>query len=318
MITATNFTPVASAEDPFFFADKPVKRWYMIYNDGGHYIAKPFSDKRTRAYVRPHAADSDEEKNMLFENLYFNAMRDGLKRAEMTEYLTAGMRKLFPDDTDMPGYIERRTKRVISNLHKRIKRFRRKANLNRWNYFVTITYDDDKHTEDTFRCKLRKCLSNLHTRRGWKYMGVFELAPETGRLHFHGIVYVPDNEMPGRLTLKRDYSTKARQIQETTENSFFARNYGRNDFKAIHPQSVNYLLKYIGKTNERIVYSRGVPDMIAKELPDSDLAAPMWDFVKKYVLFDDVVDWEKDVVHATPKQLRIWDFLRRPSAVCPT
>lgn len=77
-------------------------------------------------------------------------------------------------------------------------------------------------------------------------------------------------------------------------------------------------MKYIGKTNERIVYSRGVPDMIAKELPDSDLAAPMWDFVKKYVLFDDVVDWEKDVVHATPKQLRIWDFLRRPSAVCPT
>ena len=312
MITAVNFTPVASAADPFFFADKPVKRWYKIYNDGGHYIAKPFSDTRTHAYVRPHTDCSDNEKNLLFENLYFAGARDGLTREELTAHIKAGMRKLFPDDPDMDGYIERRTKRVISNLHKRIKRFRRKANLNRWNYFVTITSDEDKHTEDTFRCKLRKCLSNLHTRRGWKYMGVFERAPETGRLHFHGIVYVPDNEMVGRLTQKRDYSTKSKQIQETTENSFFARNYGRNDFKAIHPQSVNYILKYIGKTNERIVYSRGVPDMIAKELPDSDLAAPMWDFVQKYVLFDDVIDWQRDVIHGNPKQLSIWGVMSNP------
>ena len=65
--------------------------------------------------------------------------------------------------------------------------------MNRWNYFVTFTYDPKKHTAESFNKKLRKCLSNLHTRRGWKYMGVFEEGFENGTLHFQALLYVPKN-----------------------------------------------------------------------------------------------------------------------------
>ena len=119
---------------------------------------------------------------------------------------------------------------------------------------MTFTYNDKFHDEDTFRRKLRRCLSNLHTRRGWRYMGVFERAPETGRLHFHGLLYVPAGEMLGKLEEKTDYSTAQGKMQTHNENSFFERWYGRNDFEEITPSqleygdSVEYILKYIGKT----------------------------------------------------------------------
>lgn len=37
--------------------------------------------------------------------------------------------------------------------------------MQRWNYFVTLTCDPKKHTIESFREKLRKRLSILHTRR---------------------------------------------------------------------------------------------------------------------------------------------------------
>ncbi len=160
---------------------------------------------------------------------------------------------------------------------------------------MTFTYNDKFHDEDTFRRKLRRCLSNLHTRRGWRYMGVFERAPETGRLHFHGLLYVPAGEMLGKLEEKTDYSTAQGKMQSRNENSFFERWYGRNDFEEITPSqleygdSVEYILKYIGKTNERIVYSRGIPTEICMVLSPKDIITEMKDdFVLKYVIFDDI------------------------------
>lgn len=61
-------------------------------------------------------------------------------------------------------------------------------------------------------------------------MGVFERAPETGRLHFHALLYVLDGEMIGTITEKQDYSTKQHKMQTTHENDFFAERFGRNDF----------------------------------------------------------------------------------------
>ena len=55
---------------------------------------------------------------------------------------------------------------------------------------------------------------------------------------------------------------------------------------------------YVGtrlKTGEKIVYSRGIPAEICVELPASDIAGTFIDFVTKYVLFDDVIDWERDI-----------------------
>ena len=51
----------------------------------------------------------------------------------------------------------------------------------------------------------------------------------------------------------------------------------------------------ITKTGEKIVYSRGIPAEICKELSDNDVVGTYLDFVTKYVLWDDVLDWKRDI-----------------------
>ena len=310
-----NLTPIddmSGCPFPFFDEQKP---YYKIYNDGGHYIAT----RCVRSQIKPVPHKyKREDIDLLFDSLYTAAMQDGLKGDEMTAYIKAGILLLFPDYPDLDKYIADKIERKQHNLYARKKRFRRKANLNRWNYFVTFTYDDNKQDEDTFRAKLRKCLSNLHTRLGWRYMGVFERAPETGRLHFHGLLYIPDGERIGTITEKTDYSTAQGKMQTTHENDFFQKTFGRNDFEELnemelkHGQTLNYLLKYIGKTGERIVYSRGIPTEIYRKLNDDEIVTEMDDFGTKYILFDDVISWERDIMHFKYKQLSMIDLICNP------
>lgn len=302
-----NLIPIENYEFPKF----PVKKHlFKVYNDGGHYIA-------SRVYKSeiPHSNHYTEKEDIdyLFDSLYQNSVSVGYKRAEMVEYIRNGILKLFPKRLRVDEYIERKVKRAKHNLSVRKKRFKRKADLNEWNYFVTFTYDDKKHTADTFRTKLRKCLSNLHTRRGWRYMGVFEFAPETDRLHFHGLFYIPEFEMIGELTEKKDYSTAQHKMQTYVENDFFKSSFGRNEFDELSSEQLKYgstkeyILKYIGKTNERIVYSRGIKTEIQKWLTDEDIITEYTDYVTKYILFDKVIDYVKDVLKLRHyKQLTIF------------
>ena len=258
--------------------------------------------------------------DIAFDSIYAYSMRSGFKGDELTENVKAGLSKVFPDREDLDMYVSDKIEKKQRNLYARKKRFRRKGALNRWNYFVTFTYNDKLHTAETFRKKLRKCLSNLHTRRGWKYMGVFEEAPETGRLHFHGLFYIPDGEMLGTITEEKDYSEKQGKVQITYSNDFFKKNFGKNDFEKLNAmelkrgQTLNYILKYIGKTGERIVYSRGIPTEICKKLSEREIATEMTtDYVKKFVLFDDTIEWERDIMHYTKiKQITIIDVLCNP------
>ena len=301
---------------PFFNVQPPAETpYYKIYNDGGHYIAT----RCVRSQIKPVPHKyKREDIDILFDSLYIAAMQDGLKGDEMTAYIKAEILLLFPDYPDLDKYIADKIERKQHNLYVRKKRFRRKANLNRWNYFVTFTYADDKQDEYTFRKKLRCCLSHLHTRRGWRYMGVFERAPETGRLHFHGLLYIPGGEMIGKITEKTDYSTAQGKMQTTHENDFFQKTFGRNDFEELnemelkHGQTLNYLLKYIGKTGERIVYSRGIPTEIYRKLNDGEIVTEMNDFGTKYILFDDVISWERDIMHFKRKQMSIIDLICNP------
>ena len=302
---------------PFFDESQPPAEtpYYKIYNDGGHYIATRCVRSQKKPPEHKHKR---EDIDILFDSLYSAAMQDGLKGDEMAAYIKAGILLLFSDYPALDKYIAEKIERKLHNLYARKKRFRRKANLNRWNYFVTFTYADDKQDEYSFRCKLRKCLSNLHTRRGWRYMGVFERAPETGRLHFHGLLYIPDGEMIGTITEKTDYSTAQGKMQTTHENDFFQKTFGRNDFEELnemelkHGQTLNYLLKYIGKTGERIVYSRGIPTEIYRKLNGDEIITEMQDFCTKYILFDDVISWERDIMHFKYKQVSMIDLICNP------
>jgi len=294
-----------------FFDEERKKQICKIYNDGGHYIALPpirqrVSKKKTK-----------NETYEIFDSLYSTALKDGKNESEIKSFIFDTLCPFFDNEKETELFIKEQMKRKAFNLYQRKKRFKRKAYLNAWTHFITITYDDEKHNESDFKRKLRKCLCNLHTRRNWRYMGVFERAPQTNRLHFHALLYVPIGEMIGELTEKQDYSTKQHKIQKTIENSFFAEKFGRNDFKEITQgeikkgNTIAYLLKYIQKTGERITYSRNIPEYIYKEICEKDIACEMQDFVLKYVLFDDVIDWETDVAHITYEQQDIFALMRK-------
>lgn len=71
---------------------------------------------------------------------------------------------------------------------------------------MTFTYDGEKHTEESFKKKLQGCFKMMCHRKGWKYVGVWERSPEKHRLHFHGLFYIPEGSMPGKLIEAMDYS----------------------------------------------------------------------------------------------------------------
>ena len=178
---------------------------YKIYHDGDHPVATRIVRSKGK---RPPKRPANTAFDIAFDSLYFQAKRKGLAGDEMVDYIQAGLEKLYPASSTLRKYILEKIDKKQRNLWKRIKRFKRKVNMNRWNYFVTFTCDPKKHTEESFRKKLRKCLSNLHTRRGWKYMGVFEYGEVNGAIHFHALIYVPEGEMVGDIVAVSEYSKK--------------------------------------------------------------------------------------------------------------
>ena len=98
---------------------------------------------------------------------------------------------------DAKLFTELNLRRKRNNLIARRIRMTRKANLQDFTHFVTLTYSNELHTEESFKKGLGDCLKNLSKRRGWKCMGVWERSPEKQRLHFHGIFYIPEGTMRG-------------------------------------------------------------------------------------------------------------------------
>ena len=283
--------------------------YYKVYNDGGHYVGTRMMRSKSK---RPPKKPVDSDMDIAFDSLYLQALRQGLKNEAMADFIQAGLEKLYPASSAMRKYILEKMDKKQRNLWKRIKRFRRKAHMYRWNYFVTFTYNLKKHTAESFRKKLRKCLSNLSTRKGWKYMGVFEQGGQHGTLHFHALVYVPKDSMLGEIVGRKEYSKKRGEVYTRYANTFFDESFGMSDFQELNPillkrgGTLKYLIKYIAKTGEKIVYSRGIPTEVCIELADSDIAGTFIDFVTKYVLFDDVIDWERDLKdYGKKKSLRL-------------
>ena len=180
-----------------------------------------------------------------------------------------------------------------AEVTKRIRCLRRAA-LHELSYFATFTYDDKKATEKEFEKRLLTALSNLASRKGWKYMGTWERGGDTDRLHFHAILYIPEGKMVGKLELKRDYDVKKKRMVERMENSFFQDRFGRNKFELIDGTAltigtaVSYIIKYIEKSGGRIICSKGLRTFIETDIDNDDVVAQLReDDDKKYLLFDD-------------------------------
>lgn len=252
-------------------------------------------------------------KKQLFDETY--KAHYTKRKAVRRKILIETMLPYFKDEESAVNYVDAALLRKYKNLIARRIRMKRKANLADFNYFVTFTYDNALQTEESFRKKLKNTLSLLSYRKGWKYIGVWERSPEKKRLHFHGMFHIPNGTLPGEMKEVNGYSFSEHKRKKTHENSYFRERFGRNDFESMISEymldgAVTYILKYIEKSGEKIVYSKGLPQFFISDIMEDDVVCSMGEEDKKLLLFDDFSCWDegcyigkvgKDVIAQMPK-----------------
>ena len=255
-----------------------------VYFDGSHYIGIPHTTQPwKKGKNKPKEKNVHEEK---VKEIYKES--SGTKK----EKIESTINKVNEEIKD----IEKSTQIVNETLEKekrnkivRYTRLMRKVRLQVWTHFCTFTYDSNKLTEEQFREKFLNCLRHLAYRKNWKYVGVFERSPDIKRLHFHGIFLIP--QMIGEIVETKDYSTKTHQMQIARQNTFFLERFGRNDFRPLDQHSIQdaigYITKYINKTGEKVLYSRGLQTYFVTDIVEDDVACTTGQEDRKIVLFDD-------------------------------
>ncbi len=256
-----------------------MKKTCKVYHDGYHYIANLTQPIRLKEPAR-----GTRFQNPIFDKFkefYAEAREKKISKRGMYEYITERYIDTHEDiinDIPTVDELEDMNKRWQNNLHKRKVRFFRKAFLHEWNWFTTFTYDSDKINEDDFTKQIRTKLSDLSSHKGWDYMMVWERGKKNERKHLHAFLHVPEGTMPGFLFTDRHYSTSRHKWEFFTNNSYFAERFGTTEWKALgdmknHKSLLNYMLKYIFKTEERIIYSRGIPGEIEIDIDiDQDIS----------------------------------------------
>lgn len=228
-------------------------------------------------------------KKEIFEELY-DKYRD-LKKREKKRKIYEAMKVYFSDKERAAEYVEANFRRKRRNLVLRRLRLTRKVALHKFNYFVTFTYNSELHDEESFRKGLKNCFRNFCFRKGWRYVGVWERSPEKKRLHFHGLFYIPEGTMPGELIEVEDYSFKTHTMQKTVQNTYFNERFGRSDFEELDPmglrKATGYIMKYMEKTGEKVVYSKGLPQFFVCDVQEKDILLRMGEYGEKLLLFDE-------------------------------
>ena len=104
--------------------------------------------------------------------------------------------------------------------------------------------------------------------------------------------------MPGFMFEDNTYSFSEHKRQITLQNMYFKERFGRNDFETIEDQTglrkaMRYIMKYIEKSGERIVYSKGLPQFFISDIMDEDIICPIGMEEQKLLLFDDFNCWDE-------------------------
>lgn len=124
--------------DLFNRTKNPFTSEYKIYHDGSHYIAR----ESVKGLKRRARKRERSELVTLFDFLFDEAIKSDIATdEEKKQYIE----DKFINDycielPDIKDFIEENFARKMRNIWQREKRFRRKAYLNRWNFFVTFTY----------------------------------------------------------------------------------------------------------------------------------------------------------------------------------
>ena len=279
---------------------------YRLKLNGNHLVgvsSSGFFSRRKRKSAKP----VEDSLRCYFEQAYSESLELNKADKAQVEYINSRMNDLIRkyaiedlfdiSDKDYREYIEKRIKAKALARIFRVKRFQDKASLSMWNYFVTLTYDSTKfESEDAFRKALLTCLSHLSCDYGWRYMGCFERGEKTERLHFHGIFYIPNGKMKGIMRKSRYYSLRDHRMHNSTINSFFAERFGRNDFEFIgkNKSSItgvsNYILKYIRKSEDKVIYSRGIISSFETVIsPEEIVMSYNCTYCVKHMFYDDLL-----------------------------
>ena len=262
--------------------------------------------------IHPPALPRRATRKELFNEFYKQSL--DMPRTTRKRFLIKEMRPYFDTDELTKTFVEVNLERKLRNLISRRIRLTRKANLQEFNYFCTFTYDSKLHTEESFKKGLKNTFSNLSKRKGWKYIGVWERSPEKKRLHFHGMFYIPEGTMPGKFIEIEDFNFNTRKRQVTNQSIYFNERFGRSDFEVIDNQermgdALTYLMKYIEKSGEKIVYSKGLPQYFISDILDEDIVTTIGQEEQKLLLYDDFTCWDEGIYMgvvspAVIKQLR--------------
>lgn len=283
------------------YAPEPLESHKMHF-DGTHYVTSKEGEKRGTKRIKKPETQWDK----IFTIVYEQGKREGVKPSGIANYIYGYMKDgyCYPDeDPDMKplrSFIRDKLFNISQAKLGRARRFRYKSGFVRWNYFITITYSDKLISEQDFYKSLKKQFGNLRTRHGWKIAGAFERGKKTNRLHFHGLVHVPDGELMGELKEVKTFDFDEHRMKIIHQNLYFSVRYGRNDFEPIDSSNrslinkkIGYIQKYIQKSGERMFYSRGIPCHVLMKIKRSDVAVIMTHkirgVVNNYVLFNDAV-----------------------------
>ena len=183
-------------------------------------------------------------------------------------------RGYIPEERKRREFLQENFKRKRHNEKARKRRMDRKMSLNGFNYFVTFTYSDEKMTEEQFIKKLKAYLRNKVSRYGWKYIGVWEGLDGSVRLHFHALMYISDEALPGENYLERKYNPVTKQVETHTRNTEFNEKFGLSTIEEIIPQisylAYGYIMKYMNKGG-KMMMSRNCPTFIKCGIKKKDL-----------------------------------------------
>ena len=276
-----------------------------VYHDGSHYIAIPQgSFPSGKGIKKRHTATSTPEqieRNQAFENAYSESK--DLPYEQRAKFIDEQLKAVVPDDTKRKEFIAENKDRKKRNRSKRYSLLWRKVRLQQhWNWFLTFTYSDELHTEESFKAKLKDTLKKLVSRKGWKYLGVWERGEENNRLHFHGIFVIPDGQMVGELETVTEYSTRKKRMRTKIQNTYFLKRFGKNEFEEITlhnvEASVKYIVKYIEKDGGRICQGGDVKPYLLANILGEDVVTAYGVEDRKLLLFDDFTCIDGDgVVH---------------------
>lgn len=235
------------------------------------------ADKSPPEPKEQHTGEVQElTRKQIFNNL-FNKYSNLLPHIRKQTILQ-DMLPLFETKEDAEYFVWEQWRRKRRNIYVRRKRFEYKAYNQTYEFFFTITYDDKKHTEQSFEKSLKLAFSNLHKRYECLFQGVWERGTETERLHFHGLIYDPNRKILDGLETVSDYNLKTGKRKTYLQSRYFADKFGRNEFSKIIPQmyesAIKYITKYLSK-GVKPYYSKGLYRFIESDIDGRDVLCKM-------------------------------------------